>query len=44
MMRSMDKVILVIVVLCCAYQARCQTEAVTNSSAAENASDLTEGQ
>lgn len=44
MMRSMDKVILAVVVLCCASQALCQTDAVTNSPAAENASELSEGQ
>lgn len=44
MMRSIDKVILAVVVLCCASQALCQTDAVTNSPAAENASELTEGQ
>lgn len=44
MMRSMDKVFLVIVVLCCANQALCQTSAAASSSTAENASDVTEGQ
>lgn len=44
MARSMDKVIFVIVVLCCANHALCQTEAVTDSPAAENASELAEGQ
>lgn len=43
MMRSMDKVILAIVVLCYATQALCQTGAVTNISDGESASELTEG-
>lgn len=43
-MCSMDKVILAIVILCCVNQALCQTDAVTNSSVAEAAADLTEGQ
>lgn len=43
MMRLMDKVIFVVVVLCCANQALCQSDATTNSTVAGNIADLTEG-